>query len=61
MNSLQLGEDLRRYYKFTEDYVPPLGLDLVQQMTSPRVIWTHMPYDLLPLKLQNQETKAKVR
>lgn len=36
------------------------SVEFIDKMKSPRFIKTHLPYKLLPKKLRDQSTKAKV-
>lgn len=37
------------------------SIEFINQMESPRFIKTHLPYKLLPKKLRDRSTKAKVK
>lgn len=47
------------------DLILPLyvsdSIEFINRMKSPRFIKTHLPYKLLPKKLRDRSTKAKVR
>lgn len=44
--------------------IPPYvsdSIEYVDRMASPRFIKTHLPYEMLPKKLKDRSTEAKVR
>lgn len=56
--------DHRDTIKTTKEFNPPSfladSLNFVRTMPSPRYIKTHLPWNLLPLQIQQQQRKPKV-